>query len=85
LPDDIAEEFAKLQDHVPPFPGSEARRIIERAFGQPLDAVVDAFDETPLASASIAQVHTARLKEGREVILKVVRPNIGALSNVISV
>ncbi len=76
LPDDIAEEFARLQDHVPPFPGSVARQIIERAFGQPLEEVFDAFEEVPLASASIAQVHAARLKDGREVILKVVRPNI---------
>lgn len=76
LPDDIAEEFARLQDHVPPFPGSVARQIIERAFGQKLEEIFDAFEEVPLASASIAQVHAARLKDGREVILKVVRPNI---------
>lgn len=76
LPDDVAEEFAKLQDHVPPFPGSQALRIVERAYGQPLDTLFESFDETPLASASIAQVHVARLLDGREVILKVVRPNI---------
>src|SRR5262249_8527984 len=73
---DIAEEFAKLQDHVPPFPGAQARRIVERAYAQPLDGLFASFDETPLASASIAQVHVARLLDGREVILKVVRPNI---------
>lgn len=76
LPDDIAEEFAKLQDRVPPFPGAQARAIVERAYGQPLSTVFLSFDETPLASASIAQVHVARLMDGREVILKVVRPNI---------
>ncbi len=76
LPDDIAEELARLQDAVPPFPGREARRIVERAYGRPVTEVFAAFDETPLASASIAQVHAARLVDGREVILKVVRPGI---------
>lgn len=76
LPDDIAFELAKLQDHVPPFPGDVARRIIEEAYEQPLNEVFSAFDETPLASASIAQVHTATLHDGREVIVKVVRPGI---------
>jgi len=75
LSDDIAEELAKLQDHVPPFPGSEARRIVEKAYGESVDAVFDTFDEQPLASASIAQVHVARLRSGEEVIVKVVRPN----------
>jgi ubiquinone biosynthesis protein len=78
LPADIANELAKLQDRVPPFPGSEARAIIERAYGQPIDLVFAEFDETPLAAASIAQVHTARLKDGREVVVKVVRPGIRA-------
>jgi ubiquinone biosynthesis protein len=76
LPDDIAEEFAKLQDHVPPFPGTQAREIVERAYGQSLSSMFAAFDETPLASASIAQVHAAKLMTGQEVIIKVVRPNI---------
>jgi ubiquinone biosynthesis protein len=76
LPDDVAEEFSRLQDHVPPFPGRVARAIIEKAYGEPLENLFAEFDETPLASASIAQVHVARLHEGREVILKVVRPNI---------
>jgi len=76
LPKEIADELAKLQDAVPPFPGSEARDIIEQAFGQPVDEILDEFDETPLASASIAQVHTARLKNGRAVVVKVLRPNI---------
>ncbi len=76
LPDDIADELAKLQDRVPPFPGSEARKIVESELGQPIDQVFSAFDETPLASASIAQVHAARLNDGSEVVVKVLRPNV---------
>lgn len=76
LPEDIADELAKLQDRVPPFPGAQARAIVERAYGCPLEAVFSEFDEAPLASASIAQVHAARLLEGRAVVVKVVRPGI---------
>jgi ubiquinone biosynthesis protein len=76
LPDDIAEELARLQDRVQPFPGTDARALIEKSYGQPIGAIFAAFDETPLASASIAQVHTARLPDGKEVVVKVVRPNI---------
>jgi len=76
LPDDLANELAQLQDRVPPFPGHQARAIIEKAWGKPIEAVLDDFAEQPLASASIAQVHTARLKDGREVVVKVVRPGI---------
>ena len=76
LPDDIAEELAHLQDRVPPFPGPQARRIIEQAYGCALGEVFAEFDETPLASASIAQVHAARLHDGRAVVVKVLRPNI---------
>lgn len=76
LSDDIAEELAKLQDHVPPFPGEQARAIVEKAYGESVDHVFAAFDEVPLASASIAQVHAATLRDGREVIVKVVRPNL---------
>lgn len=77
LPDDIALELSRLQDQVPPFPGKVARQIIEEAYGHPIEDILDDFDETPMASASIAQVHSARLKEdGSEVIVKVVRPNI---------
>ena len=76
LPDDIAQELNKLQDRVPPFPGKQAAAIIEAAYGKPLASVFSYFDETPLASASIAQVHAARLDDGQEVIVKVVRPTI---------
>jgi ubiquinone biosynthesis protein len=76
LPDELARELAKLQDRVPPFPGNQARAIIEKAYGKPVDEVLEAFDEKPLASASIAQVHTARLKDGKEVVVKVLRPSI---------
>nr|VFK48434.1 MAG: 2-octaprenylphenol hydroxylase [Candidatus Kentron sp. TC] len=76
LPGDIAEELAKLQDRVPPFPGDQARLLIEKAYGHPLREVFAVFDETPIASASIAQVHAARLPDGREVVVKVLRPNI---------
>lgn len=76
LSDDIAEELAKLQDKVPPFPGAQARAMVETAYGEPLETVFSSFDEKPLASASIAQVHAATLLDGREVIVKVVRPGL---------
>ncbi|MES9992498.1 MAG: ubiquinone biosynthesis regulatory protein kinase UbiB [Candidatus Thiodiazotropha sp.] len=76
LPDDLANELAKLQDRVPPFPGEKARAIIEKAYGQPIDELLEAFDEQPLASASIAQVHSAQLNNGKKVVVKVLRPNI---------
>lgn len=76
MPDDIALELAKLQDRVPPFPSAQAQAIIEKAYGQPLKAVFAEFSAQPLASASIAQVHAARLLNGREVVVKVLRPAI---------
>jgi ubiquinone biosynthesis protein len=76
LPADIADELAKLQDRVPPFPGATARALIERAYGRPLAQVFAAFEETPLAAASIAQVHAARLPGGQEVVVKVLRPEM---------
>ena len=76
LPEDIARELAKLQDQVPPFAGSLARQIVVLAYGVPVSEAFQSFDEKPLASASIAQVHAARLKDGRDVIVKVVRPGI---------
>jgi ubiquinone biosynthesis protein len=78
LPADIADELAKLQDNVPPFPGAVARAMIERSYGAPLDTRLRDFQETPLAAASIAQVHAARLPDGREVIVKVLRPGMKA-------
>lgn len=76
LPDDIAEELAKLQDRVPPFPGEQAVAILEKAYGKPLNEVFAEFNPEPLASASVAQVHTARLLDGTEVVVKVLRPDI---------
>ncbi|WMC10791.1 ubiquinone biosynthesis regulatory protein kinase UbiB [Oceanimonas pelagia] len=76
LPPDIAEELALLQDRVPPFDGRLARQQIERSLRQPIETLFDEFDEQPLASASIAQVHTARLKAGQEIVIKVIRPGI---------
>ena len=76
LPDDIAKELALLQDQVPPFSGKLAREIVEKSYGKSVDDVFLAFDETPLASASIAQVHAAKLLDGTDVVVKVVRPGI---------
>jgi ubiquinone biosynthesis protein len=76
LPPDIADELAKLQDRVPPFPGAIARQSIESAYQQAVSEMFAEFDETPLAAASIAQVHVARLKDGREVVVKVLRPGM---------
>ena len=76
LPPDIAEELALLQDRVPPFDGILARKQIEASLRQPIAALFDDFDEKPLASASIAQVHTAKLKSGQDIVIKVIRPNI---------
>ncbi|MDJ0709650.1 MAG: ubiquinone biosynthesis regulatory protein kinase UbiB [Woeseiaceae bacterium] len=76
LPVDIADELAKLQDAVPPFPAEQAVDILNRAYGKPVDEVFKRFDVEPLAAASIAQVHTAQLQGGQEVIVKVLRPGV---------
>jgi ubiquinone biosynthesis protein len=76
LPGDLAEELARLQDRVPPFPAAQSRAIVERAFARPIEAVFARFDAEPVASASIAQVHFAQLKDGREVAVKVLRPGM---------
>jgi ubiquinone biosynthesis protein len=76
LPDDLAEEFAKLQDRVPPFSGELACALVARAHGRPLEESFAGFQRQPFASASIAQVHGARLHDGREVVVKVLRPGI---------
>ncbi len=76
LPDDIAFELARLQDHVPPFPSVEARTRVEASLGRPVAELFTRFDADPMASASIAQVHGARLADGREVVVKVLRPGV---------
>ena len=78
IPADIADELSLLQDQVEPFPGSEARAIVERELKSPIGLLYGHFDETPLASASIAQVHAATLHDGSEVVVKVLRPGIDA-------
>jgi ubiquinone biosynthesis protein len=79
LPPDLADELAKLQDRVPPFPGSEARALIEQAYGRSVTETFSQFEESPLAAASIAQVHAARLHSGEEVVVKVLRPGMRAV------
>jgi ubiquinone biosynthesis protein len=79
LPADLADELAKLQDQVPPFPSALALQALERAFQRPVADVFARFDEQPLAAASIAQVHTALLHDGHEVVVKILRPNVGAM------
>ncbi|MEW6166429.1 MAG: ubiquinone biosynthesis regulatory protein kinase UbiB [Pseudomonadota bacterium] len=82
VPPDIAEELAKLQDRVPPFPGEQARDIVEQELGRPIGELFADFDLVPLASASVAQVHAARLKPGDdgspglEVVVKILRPGV---------
>lgn len=76
LDDELINELEKLLDRVPPFPVAQARSIIEKELKQPLDEAFTSFDENVLASASIAQVHGAVMNDGREVIVKIVRPNI---------
>ncbi len=76
LPPDIAVELARLQDRVPPFPSDQAVSILEAAYGRPVDEVFERFDREPLAAASIAQVHSASLPGGKEVIVKLLRPGV---------
>jgi ubiquinone biosynthesis protein len=79
LPRDIADELEKLQDRVPPFSNAAARAIVEAAYERPVAEVFARFDEAPIAAATIAQVHGAQLKDGKEVVVKIVRPGIRAL------
>ena len=79
LPPEVADELARLQDRVPPFPAAEARALVEQAYGRPIEHVFASFDAEPVASASIAQVHFAVLKDGREVAVKVLRPGMLAV------
>ena len=76
LPDDIGDELAKLQDKCPPFPAKDSKSIIEKGLGESVKNLFSSFDDTPLASASIAQIHSAVTLSGEEIIIKVVRPDI---------
>jgi ubiquinone biosynthesis protein len=79
IPPDIADELAKLQDRVPPFPGEMAVALLERTYARPVAEVFAEFERMPIASASVAQVHVARLGDGTEVAVKVLRPGIAAV------
>ena len=79
LSPDLADELAMLQDRVPPFPATEAVGIMEQAYGKRVREVFSRFDDEPFAAASIAQVHTAALQDGTEVIVKVLRPGVRQL------
>jgi ubiquinone biosynthesis protein len=76
LPSDIADELARLQDQVPPFPAEQVLAILARVYGKPVEQVFDEFEREPVASASVAQVHLAKLHDGTEVAVKVLRPGI---------
>ncbi len=76
VPPDVAVELTLLQDRVKPFDGEQARAIVEQALGRPVSEAFASFDTVPLASASIAQVHAATLTDGRQVVVKVLRPDI---------
>jgi len=81
LPTDLADELAKLQDQVPPFESRHVRETLERTYGKPVEAVFESFNFTPVASASVAQVHLATLPGGREVAVKILRPGIRGIIN----
>jgi ubiquinone biosynthesis protein len=79
LPTGLADELAKLQDQVPPFASARVRSTLERTYQRPVESVFEAFDFTPVASASVAQVHLALLPGGREVAVKILRPGVRAI------
>ena len=84
LAPDIADELAKLQDQVPPFPSDQALAVLEGAYGKPITEVFKTFEADPVASASVAQVHFATLPDehgGREVAVKILRPGIAPVIN----
>lgn len=76
LPPAVLDELTALQERVPPFPTAQARAIVEAELGQPIATYFARFDDAPLAAASIAQIHTARLQTGQEVVVKVLRPGV---------
>ena len=76
FPDHIVTELRPLQDQVEPFPSEQARAAIEKAIGQPISEIFSEFDDIPVASASVAQVHHAVLKSGEDVVVKVLRPDM---------
>jgi ubiquinone biosynthesis protein len=76
IPEDIADELARLQDNVPAFAWEEVARALHRAYGRPYTEVFKSFEPAPIASASVAQVHFATLPDGREAAVKVLRPGI---------
>jgi len=78
IPDGLVKEFEKLQDRVPPFDGETARNMVELEIGRPIEEVFQWFNDVPLASASIGQVHRACLIDGTEVVVKVQRPEVQA-------
>src|SRR5512146_76608 len=79
MPADLADELAKLQDQVPPFPSAQAVAMLEATYGKPLREVFKSFEETPVASASVAQVHFAVLPDGRDAAVKILRPGISSV------
>lgn len=81
VPDDIVTELNHLQDNVTPFDKDQFRQLVEKALGQPLEHIFEDYEAEPLASASVAQVHAAKLKNGKAVVIKAVRPHI---ENIIS-
>ena len=76
IPKEYCEEFRKLQDDVAPFPTEEAKKIVEEELKKPINKLFEYFSEKPIASASVSQVHEARLKNGTRVAVKVQRPSI---------
>jgi ubiquinone biosynthesis protein len=79
FPEELVTEFKLLRDRVPPEPFEDVRRVVEEDLGRPIEDVFESFERTPIAAASIAQVHAARLRTGEDVVVKVQRPQIARL------